>query len=130
MQSTLQHHGILGMKWGVRRYQNYDGSLTSAGKARKSSSSLAEVSSDHSKAHSSKSASSMSDKELRETINRLQMEQQYSKLTAKEKSAGAKFVQDVLTNVLTNPAKQTASNYVSKYMTKGVDAVIGKVIKK
>lgn len=28
----LQHHGILGMKWGVRRYQNEDGSLTTAGK--------------------------------------------------------------------------------------------------
>lgn len=30
----LQHHGILGMRWGVRRYQNADGSLTSAGKRR------------------------------------------------------------------------------------------------
>ena len=30
----LCHHGILGMKWGVRRYQNKDGSLTSAGKRR------------------------------------------------------------------------------------------------
>lgn len=36
---TLQHHGILGMKWGVRRYQNKDGSLTAEGKARQNSSS-------------------------------------------------------------------------------------------
>ena len=33
-EDDLQHHGILGMKWGVRRYQNANGTLTSAGKAR------------------------------------------------------------------------------------------------
>lgn len=33
----LAHHGIKGMKWGVRRFQNRDGSLTTAGKTRYSS---------------------------------------------------------------------------------------------
>lgn len=32
--TSLSHHGILGQKWGIRRFQNKDGSLTSAGKTR------------------------------------------------------------------------------------------------
>lgn len=33
-EDYLAHHGILGMKWGIRRYRNKDGSLTDAGKKR------------------------------------------------------------------------------------------------
>lgn len=32
--NSLSHHGILGQKWGIRRYQNADGSLTPEGKTR------------------------------------------------------------------------------------------------
>lgn len=34
MKNELYHHGIKGQKWGVRRYQNKDGTLTNAGKNR------------------------------------------------------------------------------------------------
>lgn len=33
-ETYLEHHGIKGQKWGVRRFQNADGSLTNAGKSR------------------------------------------------------------------------------------------------
>lgn len=33
-EEYLEHHGIKGMKWGIRRFQNEDGTLTSAGKRR------------------------------------------------------------------------------------------------
>ena len=34
-RNVICHHGIEGQKWGIRRYQNNDGTYTSAGKERK-----------------------------------------------------------------------------------------------
>lgn len=43
MNDYIEHHGIKGMHWGIRRFQNEDGSLTSAGKKRYSSSEVREA---------------------------------------------------------------------------------------
>lgn len=71
----LWHWGIKGMKWGVRRYQNADGSLTAEGKKRYISSHE-----DYTRAHTKKDVREMSDTELSARINRLQKEKQYNQL--------------------------------------------------
>lgn len=91
--NELRHYGIKGMKWGVRRYQKKDGTLTSAGKKRYADDDLSE---DYKKAHSSKNIKSMSDAELRSRLNRLQMEQQYSKLNPGIVSKGRQTVNALL----------------------------------
>ena len=40
---VISHHGIKGQRWGVRRYQNADGSLTAAGKKRYNSRELKNI---------------------------------------------------------------------------------------
>ena len=86
----LYHWGIKGMKWGVRRYRNEDGTLTEAGKKRYSDDEP--VHEDYAKAHDDKRVETMSNEELRSRNNRLQMERQYEQMT-KKTNRGKKAVQ-------------------------------------
>ena len=112
--SDLRHHGIKGQKWGVRRFQNADGSLTAAGRKRygtddfkdaldkvNKADSLIKTAKkfreeiDH-KAYTDKiktDLSKMSDKELQQVVNRLNLEERYTQvMKSREKDAGESAV--------------------------------------
>ena len=76
----LEHYGVLGQKWGVRRYQNEDGTLTSEGKARYGSKDEKAYDS-KSNTWKSKDAQYLTDDELNRRNSRLQRERQYRDLT-------------------------------------------------
>ena len=79
--SDLYHWGIKGMKWGVRRYQNKDGTLTPAGKKRYAEDGRDKDDQEQQAQNSSsktrrQSISDLSDEELRTIVNRKQSERQ------------------------------------------------------
>lgn len=84
--SELYHYGVLGMKWGRRRYQNKDGSLTAAGKKRYSDD--AREASEIGK----KKVSEMSNAELRKYNERVNLERQYANLNPSAAKKGMNFV--------------------------------------
>lgn len=130
----LIHYGILGMKWGVRRYQNKDGTLTPAGrrKANKmkeeytaltgkrlirkpTSKSSKTVDEDQNK---KKSIKDMSDTELNEKINRLQKEKQLSGLENETASKGRKIAltigKQMIEPAMVNAGKQLLTDVLMK----------------
>lgn len=88
--NVMQHHGIKGQKWGVRRFQNTDGSLTTAGKQRAS---------EAKKRTDSKNRGTLTNAQLKAKIERLQMEKQLRELTNQEVNSGKVYTQKILKDV-------------------------------
>lgn len=93
----LAHHGIKGQKWGVRRYQNLDGSYTEEGKRRRGIGSNKRLKSTTRALSPRKRYSDMSDEEIAREIKRRQNELKLEELSVQASiPIGARFIGGIL----------------------------------
>lgn len=91
MADIIVHYGVKGMKWGVRRYQNKDGSLTPAGKARERT-----KNEKRSRSELSRNRRTASLEELTKQINRLETEKKLKSLIDEDIKPGRTMAAKIL----------------------------------
>lgn len=118
---SISHHGIKGMRWGIRRFQNSDGSLTNEGKKRYSTDGDSK-----SKKSNFNSLKNMSDDELIRRLGRLEKEKRYidlnneidnSRKSTTEKilrSAGKTAATTIVTGIAIYSGKQAIKGILNK----------------
>lgn len=132
MTNELYHHGIKNQKWGVRRYQNPDGSLTPLGRLRygtpeKLRKSYTKKTSKKEHKDAYKDVKKMSNEEIQKNIERLKLEQQLKDLTKEDVEKGESTVKRILlksaesaATSITTTAFTNAGKYAIKELT-GLD---------
>lgn len=142
--NTLAHYGIQGMRWGIRRFQNKDGSLTAAGKKRvkarekddepkKSKNPATDNESDRKKTSPSKpkvdkSIWEMDKSELELLRTRLELSAKYKELDSKTVSFGSKLVnklvEEAVIDGVSSGAKKVVEDSVSNIGKKMVNKLL------
>ena len=92
-ETYLMHHGIKGMKWGVRRDRSYSGGGGRRSSSRKAKTSKFKTSS---KSNQTRSVKKMSDAELKRRIERLELERKYANLSGANVKSGKDYVGEFL----------------------------------
>lgn len=123
MELYIQHHGILGQKWGQRRFQNEDGSLTPEGRKRYG---VDNTDSDYTSATYKKvKAKSLSNKELKSGIQRLQDEKTYNNLVKETTKNGWTKAGDFIAKVATNSTEKALTKALTAVETKYLGDFLG-----